>query len=183
MVETKLLPVLLSLKTEVPMQSVSLLPLHYRQPHFLLQNLLSKSSWCLSKSKFPVFAKCIHFTKKNRSNFWTKFSPNVFGKFLVSPSIEKHELAKVPRKSILQSSCPIFPIQRHSSVIFSKKNWGNLKKTQFIGWQFARFFQNFWWSEQVITNSITETRISIWIYKVNRQPLCSLLWRYHWTSK
>ena len=36
----------------------------YNTDKFILQNLLTKGEWCLSKSKFPVCANFIQLTKK-----------------------------------------------------------------------------------------------------------------------
>ena len=69
----------------------------------ILPTLLTKGGWCLSKSKFPVCANFIHFTKKNQRCFKTKleeiFIFTTTFLTLPSPSIEQCELAEAPTKN------------------------------------------------------------------------------------
>ena len=63
--ELDFLKQLLSLKLEICIVSPN---------KFIFQNLLTKRSWCLLKSKFTVWANFIHFTKKYQRSFWTKLT-------------------------------------------------------------------------------------------------------------
>ena len=97
----------------------------YTTKKIILQNLLPKSSWCLSKSKIPVYANFIQFTKKYQWRFWTKrmFIFNFTTTFLTfpSPTIELYVLAKAPTKYLWQSSCSNFAIQRQQRYILQKQ--------------------------------------------------------------
>ena len=100
-------------------------------------------------------------------------------------SIEQCDLARAPSESLLhllQSSCSNFGYKDTAALYPQIKGEAFQKETEFFGWEFARFCRNVWRSKQVFTDSITETENWSWIYKVKRQPLCSLLYRY-WTSK
>ena len=65
----------------------------------ILQNLLTKGSWCLSKNKFPVCANFIHFTKKRQRSYRTRLTYIVIFTTFLTYYQSQHRIVRVSRGS------------------------------------------------------------------------------------
>ena len=69
----------------------------YTTDKFILLNILTKGSWCLSGCNFPVCANFIHFTKKYQRSFWTTLTYSYFYHNIFEISQSQHRIVRVGR--------------------------------------------------------------------------------------
>ena len=119
---------------------------HYTTDKSILLNLLTKQSWCLSESKFPVCANFFQFTMKeilDGTDVDSHFYHNISETFQ-----SQHQRVRTSKGSNKMSFTfklfLICDLKIQNRYIFQEEVIFFQRRTQFIGQQFAQFSQNFW---------------------------------------